>query len=47
MHEWINRELCKRIWFDYVNNYDEDFLENKKNKIIWDFEIHTVHVIQF
>ena len=45
----IHRELCKKLKFDYSNEWympkSESILENEKHKIPWDFDIQTDHQI--
>ena len=50
-HDWvgkvIHKELCTRLEFDHTNKWYnhklESVLENKTQKIPWDFEKHTGH----
>ena len=52
-HGWmgkvIHRELCKKLKFDHASKWymhkPESILENETNKILWDFEIQTDHLI--
>ena len=52
-HDWVGKgihwELCKKFKFDHVNkcymHNPEPFLENKTEKILWDFEMQTDHLI--
>ena len=52
-HDWVEKvihwELCKKFKFDHTNNWyvhnPESVLENETHKILWDFEIQTVHLI--
>ena len=52
-HDWvgkvINRELCKKLKFDYMNKWykpnPESVLKNERHKHLLDFEIQTGHLI--
>ena len=51
--DWVGKmihwELCKKIKFDLTNKWfipnPESFLENETQKILWDFEIQTDHLL--
>ena len=52
-HDWegkvIYGELCKKFKFDHMNKWymhnPESVQKNETNKILWDFEIQTDHLI--
>ena len=52
-HDWVRKvihwELCKKIKFDHTNKWymhnPEPVRENKTNKIFWNFETQTDHLI--
>ena len=52
-HDWIGKvihwEMYKKFKFDHMNNwYMHDpaaDLENDTHKLIWDFDVHTDHLI--
>ena len=52
-HNWgykvIHWELCKELKFDYKNKWytpkPDSVLEIEMHKLLWDFEIQTVHLI--
>ena len=52
-HDWVGKvihwELCKELKFDHTNKWykhkPESILENEMHKLLWDFEIQTVHLI--
>ena len=52
-HDWVGNmmpwELCKRLKLDQSDRWhmynSESVLENKTQKILWDFEIQTDHQI--
>ena len=45
----IHGELCKKLKFDHFTKWyryrPESVLENEMNKIFWDFELQTNHLI--
>ena len=52
-HDWIgkviHREMCKKFKFDNTNkrymHNPAPVLENDTHKLLWDFDIHTDHLI--
>ena len=52
-HDWMNklihREMCKKFKFDQTNKWhihnSAPVLENNTHKLLWDFDIHTDHLI--
>ena len=52
-HKWvdkgIHREMCKKFKFDHTNKWymhnTAPVLENDIHKLLWDFDIHTDHLI--
>ena len=52
-HDWvgrvIHRELCKKLKFDHTNKWyihnPTSVRENERDKLQWDFEIQTNHLI--
>ena len=52
-HDWvgkvIHREMCKKFKFDHTNKWympnPAAVLENDTHKLLWDFDIHTGHLI--
>ncbi len=52
-HDWvgkvINGEMCKKFKFDHTNKWymhnPAPVLENNTYKLLWDFDIHTDHLI--
>ena len=52
-HEWIgkviHREMCRRFQFDHTNKWymhnPAPVLENDSHKLLWEFDIHTDHLI--
>ena len=52
-HDWVDRviflEMCKKSKFDHTNKWymhnPSPALENDTHKLLWDFEIHTDHLI--
>ena len=52
-HDWvgkvINWEMCKKFDFDNMNKWymhnPAPVLENDAHKLLWDFDIHTDHLI--
>ena len=52
-HNWIGKvihwELCQKSKFDHTNKWYmynlESVLENETNKVLWNFEIQTDHLI--
>ena len=52
-HDWvgkvINWEMCKQFQFDHTNKWymhnPTPVLENNTHKLLWDFDIHTDHLI--
>ena len=52
-HNWvgkvIHREMCKKFKFDHTNKWymhnPAPILENDAQKLLWDFDIQTDHVI--
>ena len=52
-HNWVNKvihwEMCKKFKFDHTNKWymhnPASVLENDTHKLLWDFDIHTDHLI--
>ena len=52
-HHWVGKvihwEMCKKFRFDHTNKWymhnPAPVLENNTHKILWDFDIHTDHLI--
>ena len=52
-HDWVGKgihwEMCKKLKFDHTNKWymhnPEPVLENNIHKLLWDFDIHTDHLI--
>ena len=52
-HDWmgtvIHWEMCKKLKFDHTNKWymrnPAAILENDTHKFLWDFDIHTDHLI--
>ena len=52
-HDWVGKviywEICKKFKFDHTNEWymhnPAPVLENDTNKLQWDVEIHTDHLI--
>ena len=52
-HDWVGQvihwELCKKFKFDHTNKWymhnPEPVQENDTDKLLWDFDIHTDHLI--
>ena len=52
-HDWVGKviqwEMCKKFKFDHTNKWymhnPASVLENDTRKLLWDFDIHTVHLI--
>ena len=52
-HDWIGKvihwEMCKEFKFDHTNKWymhnPAPVLENNTHKLLWDFDIHTDHLI--
>ena len=52
-HDWVGKvihlEMCKKFKFDNTNKWymhnQAPVLENDKHKLLWDFDIHTDHLI--
>ena len=52
-HDWVGKvshwELCKKLKFDHTNKWYKYILApvlvNDTHKLLWDFEIHTDHLI--
>ena len=52
-HDWvgnvIHREMCKKFRFDHTSKWHMHnpvrVLENDTHKLLWDFDIHTNHLI--
>ena len=52
-HDWVGQvihwEMCKQFIFDHTNKWymhnPEPVLENNTHKLLWDFDIHTDHLI--
>ena len=52
-HDWvgkvINWVMCKKLKFDHTNKWymhnPPTVIENKTHKFLWDFDIHTDHLI--
>ena len=52
-HDWVGRviswEICRKFEFDHTNklymNNPAPVLENDSHKLLWDFSIHTAHLI--
>ena len=51
-HEWVGKvihwKLCKKLKFDHTNKWymrnPESVLVNETHKLLWDFELQTVHL---
>ena len=52
-HDWVGKvihwEICKKFKFDHTNKWymhnPAPVLENDTHKLLWDFDIHTDHLI--
>ena len=52
-HDWVDKvihwEMCKKFKFDRINKWcmhnPVPVLENDTHKLLWDFDIHTDHLI--
>ena len=52
-HDWVGKvihwEICKKFIFDHTNKWymqnPAPVLENDTYKLLWDFDIHTDHLI--
>ena len=52
-HDWvgkvIHREMCKKSKFEHTNKWymhsQAPVIENDTHKLVWDFDIHTDHLI--
>ena len=52
-HDWVGKvihwEMSKKFKFDHTNKWyvlkTVPVLENDANKLLWDFDIHTDHLI--
>ena len=52
-HDWVGKvfhwEMCKKFKFDLTNKWyiynPAPVLENDTHKLLWDFDIHTDHII--
>ena len=52
-HDWLGKvihwEMCKKFKFDHTNKWymhnPSPVLENNTHKLLWDFDIHTDHLI--
>ena len=52
-HDWVGKvihwEICKKFKFDHTNKWymhsPAPLLENNTHKLLWDFDIHTDHLI--
>ena len=52
-HNWVDKvihwDMCKKFKFDLTNKWythnPAPFLENDTHKLLWDFDIHTDHLI--
>ena len=52
-HDWVGKvihwEICKKFKFEHTNKWYmhnlEFVLENYTHKLLWDFDIHTDHLI--
>ena len=52
-HDWVSKvihwEMCKQFKFDHTNKWymhnPAPVLENNTHKLLWDFSIHTDHLI--
>ena len=52
-HDWVGKvihwEMCKKFKFDHTNKWymhnPAPVLENDTHKLLWDFDIHTDHLI--
>ena len=52
-HDWVGKvmhwEMCKKLKFDLTNKWymlnPAPVLENATHKLVWDFNIQTVHLI--
>ena len=52
-HDWVGKvihsEMCKKFKFNYTNksyiHNPSPVLENDTHKLLWDFDIHTDHLI--
>ena len=44
----IHWKMCNKLKFDHANKHNPVFvLENDTHKLLWDFDIHTDHLISF
>ena len=52
-HDWVGKvihcDMCKKFKFDHTNKWymhnSAPVLENDTRKLLWDFDIHTDHLI--
>ena len=52
-HDWVGKvihwEMCKKFKFDHTSKWymhnTAPVLENNTHKLLWDFDIHTDHLI--
>ena len=48
-HDWVGKEMCKKFKFDHTNKWymhnPAPVLENNTHKLLWDFDIHTDHLL--
>ena len=52
-HDWVGKvihwEICKKLKFDHTNKWylhnPAPVLENDTHKLLWDFDIHTDHLV--
>ena len=52
-HDWVGKvilwEMCKKSKFDHTNKWymqnQAPVLENNTHKLLWDFDVHTDHLI--
>ena len=52
-YDWVSKlihwEMCKKVKFDHTNKWymyiPVPVLENDRHKLLWDFDVHTDHLI--
>ena len=52
-HDWVGKvihgEMCRKLKFDHANKWymhnPAPVLENDTHKLLWDYDIQTVHLI--
>ena len=52
-HDWVGKvihcEVCRKFKFDHTNKWDmhnpAPVIENDTHKLLWEFDIHTDHLI--